>query len=235
MNDEQFDKELNHLYQARKAQLVPPAISFEDGKKKTKFSIMKILSIATVGGLASFGIMALVIQLIEQPINKDVTTPSYRQVEIAELDVAPPAGITPLKRVELPPKPEVATLSVDKKLVKSLDSNISVDNVEKVEIDMIQTVTLPQVKAPKLSIQPIFKVMPSYPTKALLAKQSGSIKLSYEIDNQGEVKNINVVESDVSRALQRAAKKALAKWKYKAEDNVQRNYQIVFEFNAVNQ
>ena len=73
--------------------------------------------------------------------------------------------------------------------------------------------------------------MPKYSHQALQAQQYGTIRLRYEIDATGSVKNIKIVNSEVSRELQRSAKQALAKWKYKQSTNVQRSYEIIFEFN----
>jgi len=92
---------------------------------------------------------------------------------------------------------------------------------------------LPQINEPILSIKPVYKVMPKYPVHAQQKKHSGTIRFRYEIDSSGNVKNINIVNSDVSRELQKSARRALLKWKYNPIDKFLDSYEIIFEFNAL--
>lgn len=65
--------------------------------------------------------------------------------------------------------------------------------------------------------QPIFRVDPKYPSKASRQGIEGWVQLSFDINDLGEVINIEVVNSQPKRIFDRAAKRALAKWKYKAK------------------
>lgn len=233
MNDEQFDKELATLYQKRKSQIVAPSVSLEGIEAKPRSSIIKLCSVFAIGGLASFGIMALVTHLVEKPVPIMSTNDKNHHVDITEIELARNTEEMVLPKVELPPQPEVAAIVVRNESITPLKNGVKVNKVESIAMNMVQTVTLPQLKEPELTITPTYKVMPKFFPKTLHENQSGSIKLSYQIDESGGVVNIEVVESEVNRVLQRSAKKALAKWQYNPKDNLQSRYEIIFEFNSV--
>lgn len=235
MKDEQFDKEITELYQQRKSQIVAPNVILTESVTKTKYSVFKLLSIITVGGMASFGIMAIVSHLAKKPEELKQPQLTQHQVSITKIPAKIKNDEIIVPKPKLPSKPENPAVQVKKSLLAPLNSNTHVNDVENFELNnMVQVVNLPQLKEPKLSIEPVYKVMPKYSNKSLRDTQSGAIRLRYEIDESGNVMNIDVVSNGVSRELQRSARKALAKWKYNPEDNVQRHYEIIFEFNGVN-
>ena len=61
---------------------------------------------------------------------------------------------------------------------------------------------------------PIRRVAPRYPTAASNRGQNGWVVLAAKIDEHGNVVDIEVVESEPGRVFDKAAKKALSKWKY---------------------
>ncbi len=67
MKDEQFDKELSELYQQRKSKIIAPNITLSSPSTKRNYSVIKLLSIFTVGGIASFGIMAVMSYFAKNP------------------------------------------------------------------------------------------------------------------------------------------------------------------------
>jgi len=61
--------------------------------------------------------------------------------------------------------------------------------------------------------------------------QSGTIKLSYKIAENGKTQQINIVSSNVSKAVEKSAKKALAQWRYAPHSNMSDVLQVEFQFN----
>lgn len=230
MKDEQFDKELSELYQQRKSKLVAPNINLAGASNIKKYSLLKIFSIFTFGGFASFGIMAVITHFAKGPSehNPIYISPSH-QIEIAEAPEKQVADIIPLTEPKLPPKPELPKLVSESNILVPVKSEAKVNKVEDIGLRVVQIVKLPHLKEPEFLIEPIYKVMPKFSNNALQQK-SGSIRLRYEIDSEGKVKNIEVINSDVSRELQRSAKKALAKWKYAPSQSVEESHEIIFEF-----
>lgn len=156
------------------------------------------------------------------------------QVNIEELTVNTKDEEVILPTPKLPSKPEKTIISNQTNLLSPLHESNHVMGVDNLDLNVVKIVNLPLLKDPKLTIEPIYKVMPIYSTKALKDNQSGDIRLRYNIDKLGNVNNIYIVSSTVGRELQRSAKKALAKWRYNPIDNVQRDYEIIFEFKGVN-
>lgn len=71
---------------------------------------------------------------------------------------------------------------------------------------------LPQVQ--DRQAMPLYRVEPIYPQKALSRKLEGYVIMAFTIDETGRPKGISVVEAQPMRVFDRAAIRALSKWKY---------------------
>ncbi len=65
--------------------------------------------------------------------------------------------------------------------------------------------------------RPIFRVEPQYPAKAAQKGIEGWVDLAFNVDELGQVVDIKIIDSQPKRIFNRAAKKALKRWKYKAK------------------
>lgn len=65
-----------------------------------------------------------------------------------------------------------------------------------------------------VSPEPILRVEPKYPINAARNNREGWARLSFVIDEQGDVSNVLVIETSGSKDLTRAAIKAAERWKY---------------------
>jgi TonB family protein len=63
--------------------------------------------------------------------------------------------------------------------------------------------------------EPIVRVVPKYPINAARNSREGWARLSFVIDEQGDVSNVLVIETSGSKDLTQAAIKAAELWKYK--------------------
>lgn len=62
--------------------------------------------------------------------------------------------------------------------------------------------------------QPVFRPHPEYPERALRFKREGMVELEFTIAIDGSVRDIRVVLSEPEGVFDRAAIKALRKWRY---------------------
>ncbi len=89
---------------------------------------------------------------------------------------------------------------------------------------------------PDSDARPIVRVTPNYPIDAARKGIEGWVVLAFDINEIGAVINVKVVESSPKRVFDKAAKKALRKWKYRAKsvEGVQvsqRNFTVQLDFN----
>ena len=65
------------------------------------------------------------------------------------------------------------------------------------------------------SIVPIFRVQPDYPRRAITRGIQGFVDLVFDVSATGRTENIRVLAAEPSGVFERAAIRALKKWKYK--------------------
>ena len=65
--------------------------------------------------------------------------------------------------------------------------------------------------------RPIVRIDPEYPPDAARDGLEGWVELNFSIDESGAVRNVVVVNSEPKRVFDRAAKRALQRWKYQAK------------------
>ena len=232
MSTDQFDKELAQLYQPRKQPIAAPTVelaSTTTGIKSSR-SPWKMLVLLLTGGVASFGIMALVTHFAKAPVHG--TGEQYKQhsVRVIEIVEVKPEKITlPPVTPPLPPKP---VTSVPKAMNEKL---IPTEAIAKPMLALnkptANAVTVPTIKQPIFDIKPVYKVMPEYPKAALYARKSGTIKLQYRISYTGKVIDISGLNNHSDRILERSAKQALSQWRYPEESGGDKFLEVEFEFN----
>jgi protein TonB len=62
--------------------------------------------------------------------------------------------------------------------------------------------------------EPIYRPKPEYPERALRFKREGVVELEFTIAVDGSVQNVLVIKSEPEGLFDRAATRALAKWRY---------------------
>jgi len=233
MSDKNFDKEIALLYQQRKQEINEPVINLSriNTTKKNRYSVLQILNILFLGGAASFGILAMISHLSAQKMTKPEgnTGIPLTVVELKEKALVPDepviviqAALAPKKPLLTPPNIEQEEVVETQKLLTDLGGPLT--------IDVVNILPLPSIVQPTLSLVPIYQVLPKYTVKANKTDQVGIVKLSYGITASGQVYGISIDESSVSRELDRAAKKALSKWRYQPDKYEQERYEIIFDF-----
>ncbi|MEM7206793.1 MAG: energy transducer TonB [Pseudomonadota bacterium] len=72
-----------------------------------------------------------------------------------------------------------------------------------------------QERAVNANVIPLARVNPIYPKRAKRLKKEGFVKMEFTITETGSVTDILVVQADPPKLFDRAATRALAKWKFK--------------------
>jgi len=233
MTNDDFDKEITSLYQQRKQQVVAPEIDFsaERVTKKTRYSILQMLSILLFGGVTSFGILAVISHLsVKAPIK--LAVPSVTKMSFVELEKSPVLSIDDTIIVPpplIPKKPYVAPIkSTPEVAIKA--AVVSKDLAVSLPTDVVNVVASVAIAQPELSLVPIYQEQPKYTIRAIRGHQSGTVTLAYNISSKGKVSDITIVKSNASRELNKSAKKALSKWLYQPGEFNNEKYSITFDF-----
>jgi len=231
MSRDNFDNEIAQLYQQRKHKLVAPQIKLKEQSYQNKYSPLKLLTLFLAGGMASFGIMAVISHLSTNKTTTISPVINSQAVELIEPVTSNPTDKTLVKIIPLPEKPQInVPLSPALQPTQGKPQNHDMQ-VPELTVNLIKVLTLPQLTEPKLVIEPIYKVLPKYSLSARNSNQVGEVKLSYHVDSAGKVKNINIVSSSVNRDIQRSTKKALSQWLYTPNEALSGNHEVVFVFS----
>lgn len=170
--------------------------------------------IAIAGGVVTAGLFVLMAELIKQdkvsiseappvffePIiyqpEDEQTITKKPMVPIEQVIKTPPQKV-----VEIDPEPNEGPGNFEMKThIPNTALNLSI-NLNGAQGDMQAT--------------PQFRVDPSYPAEASRDGVEGWVKLGFTVSASGAVSDITVLDSEPKRVFDRAARKALKKWKYK--------------------
>lgn len=230
MSTDKFDNEIAQLYQQRKHQVVAPQIKLQQEPIYHKYSPLKLLTFFLAGGMASFGIMAVISHLSTNQNKIIVPVMNSQAIELIELTPNKVTEKTLVIIKPLPAMPEVNTPVTPLILPDHVITNTHTIKPVELKVNLIQVVTVPQLTEPTLVNEPIYKVLPEYSVDARNNNQAGEVKLNYQIDSFGKVNNIKIVSSSVDRNLQRTTKKALSQWLYKPNAQLSGEHEIIFKF-----
>ncbi len=177
---------------------------------------LKLLTSVIIGTAIAFSLFVIMDLLIS---NNDIPPPILPKTNLVSIVLDPPKMNIITKPVSIPPPPPIIQ---PPKLMKTQAAKT------------ISQAPVIDISTPNLSItdgnlltgaagigdamaSPIFRVEPQYPVKAAQKGIEGWVDLAFNIDELGQVVDIEVVDSQPKRIFNRAARKALKRWKYKAK------------------
>jgi len=256
MSDKNFDKDISLLYQQRKQEIKAPEVNLSKVKpvKTKRYNALQIIGIFFFGGAASFGILAFMNHLIEQKVIEAESAPKMqiRLVELTEpseniVIIKPALGgvkkpsIIPLHREqhELLDKQTIATnLAVGFPFddVNNMPSESSVQPT----LSLVPLYQELATSSTNHELQAIVRVKPKYPMWAERDNIEGWVQLAFDVNETGKVENVSVIDSEPKRIFNKAARKALLKWKYQVilvdgkplvhkNRSIQLNFKMEFE------
>lgn len=233
MSGEKFDKELAELYQQRKQQIDTPSVDVSDNltiQAPTR-SVWSMLALLLSGGIASFGIMALVTHFAKPSVHGDMEQFKQHSVKIIELPRTTKNSPVMSPTPPLPPQPKAIKPASNIETPQH-QNDIAIDRPD-ISLDKprVTDIAMPTVQQPVLNLQPVHRVVPEYPKKAIFSRLAGQVKLGYRINERGEVVDIITLGKRNNKMLDRSAKRALAQWRYAPEASSRKMLEVMFEFN----
>ena len=84
--------------------------------------------------------------------------------------------------------------------------------------------------AVKKEAMPTYRVEPKYPLKAVEEEIEGAVVLKFDINGEGEVKNVEVMDGVPAYVFDRVAITALKQWKYDATGDYHKNQLVQLDF-----
>ncbi|QFT12641.1 energy transducer TonB [Vibrio sp. THAF190c] len=174
------------------------------------------LPIAGALGLALFSFMAWMVDNGHQRAPEKSESLTFNMVMMEqEQEVQRRQRAVP-EQPEMPEPPPEAQASTSQANVTPLNTMSSLP-----ALDVDTAIEGVAIKAPTFSdigtsqqVMPLYRVEPRYPAKALKRGAEGFVSLSFTIDETGRPTNIQVIGAEPRRMFERAAMRALKKWKY---------------------
>lgn len=196
-------------------------------------TFIRILSFTFIGAVVTFMLFVLMYNLIksdqvdEIPANL-LTVPSVIYQE-PPVKVITKDKVKPLVPIKSPPRYEQTLIDLDD------DPGLMTD-YQQVKIDEIEFTTDFGPTIVDRDVSPIVRVPPSYPQVAASKGIEGWVRLSFTINDVGGVEDVTVLDSSPKRVFDKAAKRALSRWKYKpriehGEAIVRTGLSVVLEFS----
>ena len=184
--------------------------------------MVRLIVSILVGGAVTFALFVLMATLIAnsgRPPEKGAPTPVIDIVmpnQDSNLNTVKP---TPPPPPPPPPEPPKMDPVEPENSDPSADININLDlSMDGPSID----ISGPGAMRGDGEATPIVRIDPKYPVQAARDGKEGWVKLSFTINETGGVDDVKVIEAQPRRIFDRAAVRALKKWKYKPkiEDGV---------------
>ncbi len=203
--------------------------------------MLRVITGLTISCGITFGLFVLMAYLVEvddEGRKDEIEDP----IVVIIADVRDDTDLTQIDRI-LPEPKEVEELPKIDTLVTETETN---DIKDLIDID-IKVATLgpgvgigigpgPGQNHVDGDAVPVFTISPQFPNQQARMGQEGWVKVAFDINPDGTVSNARVIDAEPRRVFDRAALRAIRKWKFKPKmvDGravVQNNKTYVIDFN----
>lgn len=180
---------------------------------------MRFLSAIAGSVLVSFGIVYLMSALVDSKDtdaglkieNPEITF--TRSIKDSDLNQRKRVAPNKPKKPEAPPKtPKIVTASKEKPQTDAL----ALPNPD-MSLNLKGNIPFLGGGSGNGEIMPIVRILPQMPRKAAMKGIEGYVVVKFTVTKSGTTKNISIVEANPANIFNRAAKKAILKWKYKPQ------------------
>jgi protein TonB len=182
--------------------------------KLQQLNLGKLLSVLSTSAVITFALFVCMQKLIS---NDEIVRSELKDYTIIDfiqnIEEKPVIERIRIKPKPLPqPKPEQVV-----KIIEN-DPDIGIDPTPQIPSfgnPVIKNNFVPTFTKQGGDARPIVRIEPKYPSQAARDGIEGWVKLSFTITPSGSVNNIQVLDANPKRTFNQAARRALAKWKYK--------------------
>ncbi len=176
----------------------------------------KLISTVSLGIIITFGLFAFMASLISSDgVNITKTLPPI-VVEIA--NIPEDSKVKVIEKVKLDPPPAPKPMPRTVVAPDAPDNAIGAGyQVPTVVFNKGSTGFEGNKNISDNDARPIFRVNPKYPMDAMRKGIQGWVQLAFDINEIGKVVNITIIDSKPKRIFDKAARRALGKWKYQAK------------------
>lgn len=120
------------------------------------------------------------------------------------------------EKIKYKPAPEKPKISITKKSIKqNINPIMTIPKLKSLALQGSPTIGEIINLQGEGGLIPVTRIAPQYPIKAARKKIEGWVKVEFSVLDNGSVFNIKVIESKPKRIFNRAAIKAISKWKFK--------------------
>lgn len=196
--------------------------------------IIRLAGSIFIGGAATFSIFVLMHHLIS---NDDIFIPIVEPMTFISSVYEEKDERLNVVRKEIKPQPQVVTQPdrIAEPLPKSEVMGTGFNDDTDLTVEPVSNSSKITGFEQTADARPIVRIDPEYPPDASRDGIEGWVELSFSIDESGAVKGVSVIDSEPKRVFDRAAKRALQRWKYQPKREqgqtvVQEGLSVILEF-----
>lgn len=190
--------------------MTPSIHHSEENRRATRRGAYKLAVVLCCSSLVTF----LILALMERLVRSDMEAPPYVAPKKLEPVVMPPNTKITVQPPRARPKPVETPPPMPK---------MEFDNIANTDLslDLAPPVITTAINARNDGIGsdsealPIVKIAPEYPRRAALRGIEGFVDLMFDISTAGYPINIRILQSQPAGVFDKAASRALARWKYR--------------------
>ncbi len=174
-------------------------------------SVVKMIAVSPLAIAATFGLVLLMYSLVtrdfvEPPIIVDPVIPAIVMEKvgpITEIQDAPkpPEAVEPPPEIKIEPKVDKMDVAVADLISRDVSTDNATDGIGMGDG----------------ALMPFYRVPPSYPSRAVTRGVEGYVDLIFDVTATGTTTNIRVTYAQPKGYFERAAKRAIQRWKYKPQ------------------
>ena len=165
-------------------------------------------------------------QPIEEPTIEPIIEPII-EPEVVKEEVKP----TPL--------PDSKIVIKQEQKPKKKKPRVQKSSRKQIRQEVVSNNTAPTAVAPSISDNrrfsenpsPISRGQPEYPRRALDMRLDGYVVVTFDVNSEGRVENINIIEANPNNIFNRSVITAMKKWKYQPRPAKNLEIKIIFKHN----